>query len=1038
MALIAVAEKAQDIAAGFNKFLDPVPEISTEVTGLISECYAISSALRELNTAREDPRYSYDYDGVIRDVHTVRQSLDYTFTDVFRLFGGLGRPASHISNRTLYHQVWREIDDHFYRESRSSLIKRLESNRLYLQDITCILIDGQALSELRYYDLQDQTIALLEKQESRLEATFNNMSLGDAGANRQRSFERRRPPGLFTQVPEPPPAFFRGGRRPGPISPQSPPGFDQDYPWAPPAPDVPNSPTTETTFSTQSSAADSSLSHWLPAVFAQSRPTTSFRQTGEMPFEDGDLRVRLYHRSFDQRARIHCRLSRNGRSQRQTCLPLTAIRLQRHASTLKLCRVDSSGHMKELWACLRFPSYERALGMVLFYCAFLSLRSEDSGSPIGSFDDHEIHGEKSVYAGKIIDDNFEHALRVFKDRDSGGIRLQASVLRGELKRTPVWTAFITTHIQSTRWMRKAPGAPRIIHIADLQRYIFTTEYSPQLGPQGQHELRFVSSRGESSYQKRQCDSQTKATNYDYHNEHRRAHLAATSSHNGLVWDSRTTPHLELVMTTPQHGNSGPDGTRIHPLDTPSDSSKTVSIPQKDSPPTTWQRACDILFYTPKRCRYDPTNPPKFSTGLNLLFAFASAFTVANLYYNHPILHLLAGEFGISNERASLIPTLAQAGYAAGLLFLCPLGDIFPRRLYVLSLVLFTATVWLGLCLTNSFAIFCFLTFLTSLTTVTPQLMLPLVGDLAPPNRRAAALSIVASGLLLGMLLARLLSGVVTNYTSWRNIYWLSFGLQYLIFVLLWFFMPDYPSANPDGLSYFRIMWSILTIFIQHPLLIQACLVGFCTSTTFTSFWTTLTFLLSSPPYEYSTLVIGLFALIGIFSMLVTPIWCRHVTDSFIPLFSVILGLSFSLTGTIIGTYIGSFTVTGPIIQALFLDFGIQTAQVANRSAIYSILPQARNRVNTAYMICAFTGQLTGTAVGNHVYAMGGWISSGSVSVGFLSAAVGLCFLRGPREKGWIGWGGGWKVRKKGEKKGGIGEDGEREVSGEKKGDSEKD
>ncbi|KAI4166691.1 MAG: hypothetical protein LQ348_007777, partial [Seirophora lacunosa] len=177
------------------------------------------------------------------------------------------------------------------------------------------------------------------------------------------------------------------------------------------------------------------------------------------------------------------------------CLPLTSLRVQRHASTLKLLRVDSTGHAKELWACLRFLCYER---LVLFYCAFLALRSEDTGSPIGSFDDHELHGEKSIYAGgngrKIIDDNYEHALRVFKDRDSGGIRLQASVLRGELKRTPVWTAFITTHIHSSRWMRKAASSSKVIHLADLQRFVFSTEYNPPLGPQGQHELRFISSR----------------------------------------------------------------------------------------------------------------------------------------------------------------------------------------------------------------------------------------------------------------------------------------------------------------------------------------------------------------------------------------------------------------------------------------------------------------------------------------------------------------------------------------------------------------
>lgn len=141
MALIAVAEKAQDIAAGFNKFLDPVPEFSTEITGLISECYAISSALRELDNAKEDPQYLYEFGDISPDVLIARQSLDYTFHDVRQLFGGLGRPT-YISNRTAYYEVWREIDDHFYQESHCSLLKRLEYNRQYLQEITCILIEG--------------------------------------------------------------------------------------------------------------------------------------------------------------------------------------------------------------------------------------------------------------------------------------------------------------------------------------------------------------------------------------------------------------------------------------------------------------------------------------------------------------------------------------------------------------------------------------------------------------------------------------------------------------------------------------------------------------------------------------------------------------------------------------------------------------------------------------------------------------------------------------------------------------------------------
>ena len=107
----------------------------------------------------------------------------------------------------------------------------------------------------------------------------------------------------------------------------------------------------------------------------------------------------------------------------------------------------------------------------------------------------------------------------------------------------------------------------------------------------------------------------------------------------------------------------------------------------------WWNAYLTINYTPKRCRYNPEKPFQFSTALNLLFAFAALFTVANLYYSHPILNKLADDFHVDQERVSLIPTLAQAGYAGGLLLLCPLGDLFKRRAFVLLLVWFTATVW---------------------------------------------------------------------------------------------------------------------------------------------------------------------------------------------------------------------------------------------------------------------------------------------------------------------------------------------------------
>lgn len=400
--------------------------------------------------------------------------------------------------------------------------------------------------------------------------------------------------------------------------------------------------------------------------------------------------------------------------------------------------------------------------------------------------------------------------------------------------------------------------------------------------------------------------------------------------------------------------------------------------------------------------------------MNILFAFAGAFTVANLYYNQPILNILAAQFGVSYEEVSRIPTLAQSGYCAGLLFLCPLGDLFKRRPFVLLLIFVSATLWIALCTTNSFNVFSAFSFLNGVTTVTPQLMLPLVGDLAPPHRRALALSVVSSGNILGILIARILSGVVTQFTSWRNIYWIALALQYFILTLLWLFMPDYPSTNPGGLNYFHMLAHIFKMLGRYPVLVQACVISFVNSATFTSYWTTLTFLLSGAPYHYSTLVIGLFALLGILAIVTLPLYAKYLIDPFVPLFSTVIALILNIVGTCIGTYIGEFSVAGPIIMALVIDAGFQISQVSNRSAIFPLEPKARNRLNTAYMVCTFLGQITGTSAGNRLYAQGGWVASGSLSVALLCFGLLITLARGPYEetKTWIGWKGGVGIRKR--------------------------
>ncbi|KAI1099204.1 MFS general substrate transporter [Jackrogersella minutella] len=416
-----------------------------------------------------------------------------------------------------------------------------------------------------------------------------------------------------------------------------------------------------------------------------------------------------------------------------------------------------------------------------------------------------------------------------------------------------------------------------------------------------------------------------------------------------------------------------------------------------------------LVWTPPWVKWSPEAGHDLSWGMNILFGLSAAFSVANLYYSHPILNILAEDFGITDQRSSLVPTLTQAGYAVGLLLIVPVGDIVRRRPMILCLIFMTALIWLGCTLTRSFSAFLGLSFLVGLLTVTPQLMFPLAVQYAPQRHRATMISIVMSGLVFGVLVARLLSGIVTQYTSWRNVYWVSFGLQILVWILLFFTMPDYPILSP-GTSYPRILLKIVTLPLRKPELTQNSLIAFLTMGMFTSFWTTLTFQLADV-FHLSTLVIGIFALIGISPVFLNPVISRLLIARLHPHGSLIIAHLVTITAICIGTFVGTFSLAGPVIWAFFGDLGMNTIIVANRVAIAHVDSKAQNAVNSVYMVHTFCGQLFGTAVGNALYAQGGWTYSGAFNIAQMLAGLLVLFMRGPHEKRWLGWRGGWNVSK---------------------------
>ncbi|KAI0144385.1 MFS general substrate transporter [Xylariaceae sp. FL1272] len=419
-----------------------------------------------------------------------------------------------------------------------------------------------------------------------------------------------------------------------------------------------------------------------------------------------------------------------------------------------------------------------------------------------------------------------------------------------------------------------------------------------------------------------------------------------------------------------------------------------------------------LTWTPPWLRWDSEGEHELTWGMSVLFGLTSAFTVANLYYTHPILNVLAEDFDVSYERAALIPSLTQAGYAIGLFFIIPLGDILRRRHLVLSLIFITSIIWLGSTLTTSFSAFLALSFITGILTVTPQLMFPLVVSYAAPSRRATMTSVVMSGVVFGILVARLLSGVITQYTSWRIVYYLALGLQLSLFAALFLCMEDYPVARP-GTSYPAILMKIVTLPFSKAELLQMSLIAFLVMGMFTSFWTTLTFQLADV-FHLSTLVIGLFALIGIAPVVLNPIVSRVLTSRVHTHGTILVALFFTEAVVLVGTFIGAFSLAGPVLWAFLGDLGMNTIVVGTRMAIAGTDPSAQNAVNAVYMVFTFAGQLFGTLVGNVLYARGGWIWSGALNITQLGLALLVLFIRGPHEKGRVGWRGGWDLRKHGE------------------------
>ncbi|KAF8190929.1 MFS general substrate transporter [Mycena galopus ATCC 62051] len=416
----------------------------------------------------------------------------------------------------------------------------------------------------------------------------------------------------------------------------------------------------------------------------------------------------------------------------------------------------------------------------------------------------------------------------------------------------------------------------------------------------------------------------------------------------------------------------------------------------------------IFIPIPKRLRYHDGKSFHFGLLMNISLGFASTVTVANLYYSQPLLLDLAAAFNISYSKVSEVPTLLQAGYAVGVVLISPLGDLVRRRQLILLCMLMSTALTVGLSVTNSFIAFEVLSFFVGVTSIITTILQPLVADLAPPERRATAISVVISGLLLGVLVARVLSGVLGEFSSWRTAYYFGIGVQALALVWLYLIIPDYPAKNAGtDLTYFRILWTMVKFSVTEPALIQPCLLNFSTSAGFTSFWVTLTFLLGGPLYNYSTLDIGLFGLVGMLGVILGPFMGRLI-DLLFPWYSTLFAIILLGLFNIIQMGAGGLSVAAVLIVAFGVNLFRQLLQASLATTVLSISEEARGRLNAVNVLAIFLGQVMGTAVGSQIYLLHGWRACAALSVGLSGLQLIVLFLRGPhcQRYTWVGWEGG--------------------------------
>ncbi|MDZ8183234.1 MAG: MFS transporter [Nostoc sp. ChiSLP02] len=351
----------------------------------------------------------------------------------------------------------------------------------------------------------------------------------------------------------------------------------------------------------------------------------------------------------------------------------------------------------------------------------------------------------------------------------------------------------------------------------------------------------------------------------------------------------------------------------------------------------------------------------------LIMAIAAGVCVANVYYNQPILKDIASSFRVSEGEAGSISVLSQVGYGFGLFFLIPLGDKINKKKLILSLLTCLFCLLMFITFAQNIVQVWILSIAIGITTVSAQVILPLAASI---DRVTTGQTVgnIFTGILIGVLGARVFSGYVAEWLGWRYVYGFSAGMILIITVLLKIYLPNVKNAFSG--YYLELLKSTLYQLKRFPLLREASLIGGLLFGVFCSFWTTLTFHLSGAPFNFQSDTIGMYGFVAIAGALMAPVFGR-LADRGNSQRSLTLAVSMVIASLVIAK-VAAHSALAIAVAVLLVDVGVQATQVTNVARIYTLDAQSNSRINTVYMTTYFIGGAVGTSIGLLCWRLGGW------------------------------------------------------------------